>query len=188
MAPARPRFLAPLDHAVSSEKSKVALSKGVKFLGMTIVAGMIAISVKSMARAMDKVKALTPRGTSQSIEKTVETINGWYLGWAGYYAMTQYPSQLAAIEAHLRRRLRARIVSQQKKRRHLFEKLVARGVARKQAAREVYSNKGRWALAHCRTVEKAFPNRWFIHELGLEIVSNEERPHWLPLKAWIKLT
>jgi group II intron reverse transcriptase/maturase len=174
---------------VNREKSKVALSKAVKFLGMTIVVGTLAISTKSMQRAMDKVKTLTPRGTSQSIEQTVETINSWYRGWAGYYAMTQYPSQLATVEAHLRRRLRARIVSEHKKRRHLFEKLIARGVSRKLAAKDVYrSNRNRWALSHSRAVEKAFPNRWFIQKLGLEIVSDEERPHWFPLKTWIKLS
>lgn len=173
---------------VNRDKSKVALSKAVKFLGMSIVAGTIAISAKSMARAMDKVKALTPRGTSQSIEQTAETINGWYLGWAGYYAMTQYPRQLEFIEAHLRRRLRARIVSQQKKRRHLFEKLIACGVSRRLAGGTVYSNKRRWALSHTRAMEMAFPNRWFIQELGLEIVSNEQRPHWFSLKTRIRLS
>jgi group II intron reverse transcriptase/maturase len=173
---------------VNREKSKVALSKGVKFLGLTIIAGTIAISSKSMARAMDKVKDLTRRGTSLSIEQTVEKSNSWYVGWAGYYKMTQYPSQLAVIEAHLRRRLRSRIVSQQKKRRHLFERLKERGVPRSFAAKDVYSNKGRWALSHSWSVQRAYPNRWFIQELWQEIVSNEYHPHWFPLKIWIKLS
>jgi group II intron reverse transcriptase/maturase len=173
---------------VNREKSKVALSKAVKFLGMTIIAGTIAISAKSMQRAMDKVKSLTPRGTSLSIEQTVEKINRWYVGWASYYKMTQYPRQMAVIEAHLRRRLRSRLVSQQKKRRHLFERLKERGVPKGLAAKDVYSNKKRWALSHSHSVERAYPNRWFIHELGQEIVSNETHPHWFPLKTWIKLS
>lgn len=173
---------------VNREKSKVALSKAVKFLGMTIIAGAIAISAKSMAQAMDRVKELTPRGTSLSIEQTVEKINSWYVGWAGYYKMTQYPKQLATIEAHLRRRLRSRIVSQQKRRRHLFDKLRKRGVPRGMAARTVYSNRKHWALSHSRAVEKAFPNRWFIQELGQKIVSDQQHPHWFSLKAWIKLS
>jgi RNA-directed DNA polymerase len=173
---------------VNREKSKVALSKAVKFLGMTIIAGTIAISSKSMARAMDQVRELTPRGTSQAIEQTVEKANSWYVGWAGYHKMTQYPSQLAAIEAHLRRRLRARIVSQQKKRRNLYEKLCKRGVARKLAAKTVYSDRRRWSLSHTRAVEQAFPNRWFIQELGQKIVSDQEHPHWFSLKTWIKLS
>jgi RNA-directed DNA polymerase len=67
--------------AVNREKSKVARSSGVKFLCMTIVAGSIAISVASMSRAMTKVKELTLRGTSTSIEITVKKINQWYVGW-----------------------------------------------------------------------------------------------------------
>lgn len=173
---------------VNREKSKVAFSKGVKFLGMTIVAGTIAISSKSMAKAMDKVRELTSRGTSLSIEQTVKEINSWYRGWANYYKMTQYPSQLAGLEAHLRRRLRARIVSQQKRRRHLFEKLLERGVPRGLAAGTAYSHRKRWALSHSRGVEKAFPNRWFIQELGQEIVSDQRLQHWFGLDRWIKLT
>lgn len=42
---------------VNREKSKVALSKAVKFLGMTIIAGTIAISAKSMSKAMGKTES-----------------------------------------------------------------------------------------------------------------------------------
>jgi len=56
---------------VNKEKSQVAKSKDVKFLGFTIVKGRVAISLKSMARAMKKVKELTPRGTHQKLETTM---------------------------------------------------------------------------------------------------------------------
>lgn len=173
---------------VNQEKSKVALSKFVKFLGMTIVAGTIAISGKSMQRARDKIKELTPRGTSLTIEQSVEKINSWYVGWASYYKMTQYPAQLATIEAHVRRRLRSRIVSQQKKRRHIFEKLVQRGTPRRLAAKTVFSNRKKWALSHTRAVEIAFPNEWFLNTLGQEIVSDRQLSHWFGRKVWIKFT
>lgn len=173
---------------VNREKSKVARSEFVKFLGMTIIAGALAISVASMGRAMAKAKELSPRGTNKSIEQTVEAINSWYVGWSGYYSMTQYPSQLAAIEAHVRRRLRSRIVSQQKRRRHLFAKLLHRGVNRGMAAKAAFSNMGRWATSNCFAVTKAYPNRWFIDELGLKVVSNQAKPHWFDVKTWIKLT
>jgi group II intron reverse transcriptase/maturase len=173
---------------VNQDKSKVAKSAAVKFLGMTIVAGALAISSQSMGRAMAKVKDLTPRGTSQAIEQTVSAINSWYVGWSNYYGMTEYPSQLAAIEAHVRRRLRSRIVSQQKRRRHLFNRLIERGVRRGSAARTAFSNKGKWALSHSRGVEQAYPNRWFIQTLGLKIASDKQLPHWRDVKVWIRLT
>ena len=84
--------------------------------------------------------------------------------------MTQYPKQLATIEAHVRRRLRSRIVSQQKRRRHLYDKLVDRGVSRGLAAKTAYSN------------------RWFIQELGQKILSDRKLPNWFSLKTWIKIT
>ncbi len=173
---------------VNEEKSKVARTSKVKFLGMTIVCGMIAISCKSYLKAMDHVKELTPRGTHQTLSTTIEAINIWYRGWSTYYEMTQYPSQLVSIEAHIRRRLRARIVDQQKSRRNLFNKLKRRGVPYKMAAKAVYSNKRRWAMSHTRAVERAYPNKWFTEEMGLLIRSEDSHPHWQERQKWVRLT
>lgn len=174
--------------AVNWEKSKAAESSLVKFLGMTIVRGRRVIARKSMRRAMDKVKELTPRGTNEAIEDTIKRINSWYVGWSNYYSMTQYPSQLKAIEAHIRRRLRSRIVDQQKSRRHLFNKLMKMGVSRYKAATTSFSNDKRWALSHKNAVERAYPNGWFIGTMGLCIRSNEKREDWLDIKTRIRLT
>lgn len=173
---------------VNQEKSKVALSKYVKYLGMTIIAGTIAISSVSMKRAMARVKELTPRGTHMTLETTIKRINNWYTGWSGYYRMTQYPNQLRRIEAHIRRRLRSRLVGQQKRRRHLFNKLVKRGIGRGYAAKTVFSNKGRWALSHTLVMARAYPNSWFIKDRGLTIRSDETHPHWFSPDQWIRLT
>jgi retron-type reverse transcriptase len=48
---------------VNREKSQVARSDRVKFLGFTIVGATIAIAHKALQGAMAKVKELTPRGT-----------------------------------------------------------------------------------------------------------------------------
>jgi len=173
---------------INQDKSKVSLSKYVKFLGMTIIAGTIAISAQSINRAMAKVKELTPRGTHLTLERTIEKLNNWYMGWSSYYSMTQYPAQLRKIEAHVRRRLRSRFVDQQKRKRNLFKKLVKRKVPRYLAGKAVFSNKGRWALSHTTAVEMAYPNRWFIKEMGLRRRSNEQRPHWFSLDQWVKET
>ena len=58
----------------------LSIRKRVKFLGMTVIAGTLAISLGSMNRSMEKVKELTPRGTHYPIEKTIEAINKWYTG------------------------------------------------------------------------------------------------------------
>jgi RNA-directed DNA polymerase len=119
---------------VNQDKSQVARSDRVAFLGMTIVGKSLAISPKALQRAMERVKELTPRGTHQRLEAIIAEINKWYQGWSSYVAMTYYPAQLKKIEAHIRRRLRSRLVDQQKNRRNLLRKLVQRGVPRGQAA------------------------------------------------------
>lgn len=172
---------------VNREKSQVAPTSKVKFLGMTIIAATIAISSASLNRAMDKIKELTPRGTSHRLEQTIEQINQWYVGWANYYSMTQYPAQLRKIEAHTRRRLRARLVDQQKSKRNLFKKLMKRGVPRRLAAKQVFSNRRRWALSHTSAVEKAYPNEWFAHQ-GLKTMSDKGQAHWFEIRRWVKLT
>lgn len=172
---------------VNQEKSQVARAENVKFLGMTVVKGHIAISAKSMKRALTTVKQLTPRGTHLTLEKSIEKINRWYRGWSSYYSMTQYPAQLAKIEAHIRRRLRSRLIDQQKSRRNLFNKLVKHNIPRPLAAKHVFSNNKRWALSRTRAVEKAFSNRWFIKDKGLFIRSNAKLDHWFDIKSWIRL-
>jgi group II intron reverse transcriptase/maturase len=172
---------------VNQDKSKVARSDKVKFLGFTVVNGLIAIAHKALQTAMDKVKALTPRGTHKTLETNLKEINQWYAGWANYYSLTYYPSQLRKIEAHIRRRLRSRLVYQQKRKKPLYHSLVKRGVPRKQAANAVFSNNRRWALSAVRAVTRAYPNSWFINLKGQEIRSDRNMAHWLDVSQWIRL-
>ena len=172
---------------VNQEKSQVALSNKVKFLGFTVVNGTIAIAHKALQTAMDKVKALTPRGTHKALEPALDKINQWYVGWSNYYSLTNYPSQLHKIEAHIRRRLRSRLVSQQKRKQHLYRNLVKRGVPRKQASKTVFSNNKRWVLSNARAVTRAYPNSWFINLKGQEIRSDRKLAHWFEVSQWIRL-
>ncbi len=171
---------------VNQEKSQVAKSEGVKFLGFTVVNGTIAIAHKALQAAMSKVEDLTPRGTHQTLYTTLADINQWYVGWSSYYALTSYPSQLKKIEAHIRRRLRSRLVSQQKRKRHLYRKLIKRGVPRKQASKTVFTNHKRWHLSNVRAVTRAYPNSWFII-MGQQIRSDRKLAHWFEVSRWIRL-
>ena len=172
---------------VNQEKSQVAKSDEVKFLGFTVVKGTIAIAHKALQTAMDKVKALTPRGTYNTLETTLDEINQWYVGWSNYYSLTYYPSQLKKIEAHIRRRLRSRIVSQQKRKQHLYRKLIKRGVPPKQASKGVFSNNKRWQLSNARAITRAYPNSWFINLKGQEIRSDRKLDHWVEVSQWMRL-
>ena len=172
---------------VNRDKSQVARSDRVKFLGMTVVGKSLAISRVALNRAMQRVKELTPRGTHKTLEATIAEINQWYVGWSSYFEMTYYPAQLKKIEAHIRRRLRSRLVDQQKSRRNLYRKLLKRGVPRRKAATTVYSHKGRWALSNTWAVNQAYPPGWFTGVMGQAIRSDRQLPHWFDVQQWIKL-
>ncbi len=172
---------------VNQAKSKAAPSKEVKFLGMTIANKSIAIAKKAIDKAMAKVKELTPRGSHLPIEKSIEQINQWYEGWGNYFKMTQYPSQLHKIEAHIRRRLRSRLIGQHKRRRFLGKKMIKMGVNARLAKKTVHSNMGRWALSHTPAIEQAWTNDWFRRR-GLTEWSDRNLDHWFGIKQWIKLT
>ena len=120
---------------INRDKSKVALSRKVKFLCVTIVKSTVAISKAAMQNAKAKVKELIPRGTNKNLEETVQEFNLWYRGWASYFNITYYPAQFRTIEAHARRRLRARLISQTKRSNFLYRKLKKRGDKSKTAAK-----------------------------------------------------
>jgi group II intron reverse transcriptase/maturase len=149
---------------VNREKSKVSLSSGVKFLGMTIAGVLLVIANKSMAKAMDTVKELTPRRNHLSTEVQIEKINQWYKGWVGYFKMTENPKQLGIIEAHIRRRLRAMIIAAQKRKRYLAHKLIKQGVRRQLAFKTAYSPGNTWAKSISNAAHKAWSNRWFAQQ------------------------
>jgi group II intron reverse transcriptase/maturase len=171
---------------VNEEKSKTRKSNEVKFLGMTIVEGTIAISKAAYNKAMEKVKSLIPRGSHILMEHALAEVNKWYQGWASYFKMTQYPAQLKAVEAHIRRRFRARIVKQQKKKRNLLSLLQKHGISKKAAGKTVYSNRGPWNLSHTRVLEKVYSIDWFIKQ-GQLIVSGNSLDHWFGIGKWVKL-
>jgi RNA-directed DNA polymerase len=171
---------------VNQSKSKVALSKHVKFLGMTIISGTRAISAKSMKNAHEKLKELLPTNSPMPVQKSIAKLNVWFRGWAEYFSMTQYPSQLLVIEAHARRRLRARIVKQCKRKANLQRRLVSFGLKRKSVAKSLYGAIGPWKLSH-HLMQRAYDVAWFTEKGGQYIHSSKGYRHWFSRKKWIQL-
>ena len=155
------------------------------FLGFTITKEAVSISWKSYSRAMTKVKELIKRRTHVPLEHQIIKVNQWYQGWSAYYQQTSYPSQLHGVEAHIRRRFRAQLVSNQKRPRTLVKKFISLGVRKATAKWIAYSNRKCWALSITSAAHKAWSNEWFRTQ-GLLTVSNKKLPHWQPLRIWIK--
>lgn len=173
---------------VNKDKSKVSKSNNVKFLGMTIAEDGIIISDKAIKRAFEKIKLLIPRKSGKSLRMTIEEVNKWFRGWYEYFRLTRYPTQFVKIEAHIRRRLRAKVVKQKKQKRILYRFLINKGIRKKTAYSSIYGGKrGAWSLSWSKAMHLAFPNVWFKDQ-GLFTPSENKLPYWNKLNQWIALT
>ncbi|MBX3421764.1 MAG: hypothetical protein KF752_09445 [Pirellulaceae bacterium] len=76
--------------------------------------------------------------------RRVERANRYLTGWVGYFRLCTSPSSFSNFDAHIRRRLRAILVRQKKRSRHLYRHLQTRGVSRGQAWKTAYQIRSVW--------------------------------------------
>ena len=69
------------------------------------------------------------------------------------------------MDAHIRRRLRAIIMYQKKRARHLYRHLVAWGASEGAAARTAFSRRGIWRRSNYPGMTQAYPIRWFTERM-----------------------
>lgn len=124
----------------------------------------VLLAERTKRRAMQRIRELTPRNWGHSLDGCISGANAWLRGWFGYYGLAAYASEqdLRALDAHLRRRLRAIYCKQTKRQRTLVGKLIALGVPPRSAWRGVYGGrKSVWALSHTPAVDRGLRNAYF---------------------------
>lgn len=153
---------------VNEGKSSVSGPKDLTFLGFHLSASAdggvaIAISRRTKERIDSKIRELTPRTWGQSLDACFGRINGYLRGWIGYFRLCTRDrlTPLHKIDAHIRRRLRAIIIRQKKRPRHLYRHLIARDVSPRAAAQTAYQRTGIWRRSISAGIHKAYPNAWF---------------------------
>lgn len=168
---------------VNQEKSQVARSWNVVFLGFVITKRVVRISKKSLKRAINKTRELVNRSSHLPLEEQLRRVNSWYAGWANYYKLSFFPSQLSYVEGHIRRRFRAQFIANAKRKRTLVSKLISQGAEANLVMRTVYGrNRRRWNLSQTKAAHQAWGNDWFLFQ-GLKTFSHLELPHWRPKRV-----
>ena len=161
---------------INKEKSRVITFNSYQssFLGFRISKSkdgefQINPSEKSKRKVRDKIKELTPRVWGQSLKACIEKLNSYLQGWEAYFDVCNGFSNtkhfFKQTDAHVRRRLRAIIIKQKKRKRHLFRHLIQRGVYRDIAAQTAFSSKGYWRKSNMKGINLAYRNRWFSDRL-----------------------
>ena len=154
---------------VNDSKSAVARPKDRKFLGFSFTWGESAkrrIAPQAILRFKERIRELTRRTRGISIERMIEELRGYLIGWRGYFGFCQTPSILKELEGWTRRRLRCVIWKQWKRGPVRFKKLRSRGIGIAIAAQTAGSAHGPWRLSNSPALDRALPNAFF-DSLGL---------------------
>lgn len=160
---------------INHDKSAVARPQDRHFLGFCLRrdpqtgAVEVLLSQRTRGNAMARIRELTPRGWGSTLDSCIARLNAWLVGWHQFFGIAAAGEEfmLRALDAHIRRRLRAIILKHWRRQRTIARNLVALGVARRSAWRQVYAGrKSTWALSHCPAVDKAMPTAFFT-ERGL---------------------
>jgi len=160
---------------VNASKSAVARPEDRHFLGFRLRRETpggpveILLSERTKSRAMERIRELTPRNRGDSLSSCIAEINVYLRGWHGFFGISSPVEEytLRALDAHIRRRLRAMMLKHWKRRRTIARNLIALGVKRRTAWRRVYAGrKSLWALSHDPAVDRGLQNAYFA-ERGL---------------------
>jgi len=174
---------------VNASKSAVARPEERHFLGFRLsrepMDGNVEVllSKRSKERIDGRIRELTPRNWGQSLRKCIENINVYLVGWVGFFAICTAGVQqvLEALDRHIRRRLRAILLTHWKTKRTTARKLIRLGVKPKTAWRYTYAGRQScWAMSHNSATNTGLRNAYFA-ERGL--VSMAER--WKRLARYI---
>jgi RNA-directed DNA polymerase len=158
---------------INNAKSGVTPPSRRKFLGFSFTGGATPrrrIAPQAVARFKERVRALTRRTQGQSLEKIVEKLSRYLIGWRGYFGICETPSVLRALDQWTRRRLRSIVWKQWRRGRTRFAELRRRGVGQDLAAQTAGSAHGPWRISCSPALNIALPNDFFLNGLGLAFI------------------
>jgi group II intron reverse transcriptase/maturase len=171
---------------VNEAKSAVARPEDRHFLGFRLrvdpQSGVVEVllSERTKRNAMERVRQLTPRNWGSSLDDCIAPINAWVNGWHGFFGIASVTEMqmMRKIDAHIRRRLRAIILRHWKRRRTIAKRLVALGVNRNAAWKQVYQGRRSWwALSHAHAVDQGLRNAYFAKRGLVFVVDLHHRAH-----------
>jgi len=144
---------------VNADKSAVAQPEKRHFVGFRLRHNWetnqveVLPSKRSTDRLAAKIRRLTPRAWGRSFDSCISRANGYLRGWIGFFGICSPTPEvirlLHSTDAHLRRRLRALLLRQWKRKRYIARHLIRMGARPGTAWRVVYErHKSLWALSH----------------------------------------
>ncbi|HUI89160.1 MAG TPA: group II intron reverse transcriptase/maturase [Anaerolineales bacterium] len=158
---------------VNPKKSKVERAVKVKTLGFSFFKRkgivLIRIANETKERFMERLRILTKRTRSGTLEQILKEINRYVIGWIGYYRLADTPSIFEELDQWIRRRLRQLIWKRWKRGTTRYRELVKLGVP-KQWAQEGAGGTSPWRMANNPVTKEALSNVYW-HTSGLKSIN-----------------
>ena len=149
---------------VNVEKSQVALTDQISFLGFSFRGAKICWSAKTLARFQREVKRFTNRNWGVSMRRRLTELERYLRGWMGYFWISEYYRPIPEIDGWLRRRVRMGYWVQWRTRRTRINRLLKLGVGREHAFSTGLSSHGPWHLARTEATQLAMSNSWLAQQ------------------------
>jgi RNA-directed DNA polymerase len=157
---------------VNEAKSSVSRPNDLTFLGFQLgksPTGRVTVtpSKRTAERLDTRIRELIPRTWGQSVADCIAKVNSYLRGWFGYFGLCTEEGIISfgTFDAHIRRRIRAVIIHQKKRPRHLYRHLLARGISAGMAAKTAFQRRGVWHRSASFGMHKTYPNAWFADRL-----------------------
>ena len=148
---------------VNAEKSKVTRPTQTKYLGFSFWKSPKGQwkpkpHLKSYQKLVRKLKQLTDRSWSISLDNRIKKINYVVRGWVNYFRIANMKNKIIEIDEHLRVRIRVIIWKQWKKIRKKCESLQKLGVPFEIAFNCANTRKGYYQICRTRYIQFAINN------------------------------
>lgn len=143
---------------VNEQKSAVDTPCRRKFLGFSFTSEQevrLRIAPKTKAKFKEKIRELTRRSWSISLDQRLEILNSYLMGWSGYFGIAQTRTVFQQLDEWIRRRLRACLLKQWKRCKTKYTNLMSLGISESSARRVAYSRKGYWRMSFTSQIHKA---------------------------------
>lgn len=151
---------------VNQEKSKVASTNEITFLGFTFKGSSIRWSEKAFANFKRRVKELTGRSWGVSMGYRYAKLAEYVRGWMGYFGRSEYYRPIPEIDHWLRRRMRMCYWKQWRYCRTKVRELTKLGTYLRTAISVGLSRKGPWRLSRTLATQTGMTNQW-LKDQGL---------------------
>jgi len=135
---------------VNREKSAVDRPWKRKFLGFSFLSDQeatIRLAPKTLERFKERIRMITSRTRSVSMEQRIKELNQYITGWTGYFHMASAKKHCETLDKWIRRRLRMCLWKQWKRVRTRYRELRALGVPEYFVHMMANSRRGPWEMS-----------------------------------------